>query len=108
MINYFVFSFGNRPFSAQSTHHHGKSSSVPSKSVILFLQGPPLELSVIIDGGETVENSNEGSTLFAWFSLPSSTSDLGCGKFFNDTSFPIEESPLDKLCGPGFGLRLLQ
>ena len=108
MKNYFVFSFGNLLFSTQSTHHHGRSSSVPSKSVILFLQGPPLELSVITDGGETVENSNEGSKLLAWFSAPSSISDLGWGKIFNDTSFPIEPSPFDKLCEPGFSLRLLQ
>jgi hypothetical protein len=108
MSTYFVFSFGYRLWVTQSTHHHGRSPSVPSKSVILFLQGPPLEPSVIIDGGETIENSNDGSTWVAWFSVPSSTSDLDRGESFDRTSFPDELSPFDKLCELDFCFRLLQ
>lgn len=69
--NYFVFSFcGIRPFSTQSKHHLGKSfsSSVPSSSLIFFLQGPPWEPSVMIEGGEIVENSKAGSTIILWSS----------------------------------------
>ena len=108
MSTYFVFSFGYRLWVTQSTHHQGRAPSVPSKSVILFLQGPPLEPSVIIDGGETVENSNDGSTWVAWFSVPSSTSDLERGVSFDRTSFPDELSPFDKPCELDFCFLLLQ
>jgi len=108
MSVYFVFSFGYRLRVMQSTHHHGRSPSVTSKSVILFLHGPPLEPSVIIDGGETVENSNDGSTWVAWFWVASSTSGLDRGESFDGTSFPIELSPLHKLCELDFCFLLLQ
>lgn len=62
---YFVFSLGgSRLFKTASKHHNGKSfsSSVPVNSVIFFLHGPPWEPSVMMEGGETEENSNGGYT----------------------------------------------
>lgn len=107
--NYLVFSLGGiRPFNTQSKHHHGRSlsSSVPSRSVIFFLQGPPCVPSVIIDGGETVENSKAGSTAALWLSAASSTSILEWDLM--DTSLPDEISPLTNACAPGLFLLGIQ
>lgn len=103
--NYLEISlWGNRPFKTQSRHHHGKSlsSSMPSNSVIFFLQGPPWEPSVMMEGGETVENSNGGRMLVPWFSKLSSASSLELEWVLMEISFPRGISPLAKAGDPHF------
>lgn len=96
---YLVFSLGGRRlFNTQSKHHQGKSfsSSVPSKSVTFFLHGPPWEPSVIIEGGETVENSNGGYTIESFSALPS-TSTLEWARLLGVIS-PLAEAWDPSLC----------
>lgn len=99
---YLVFSLGgSRLFNTQSRHQKGKSfsSSVPSKSVIFFLHGPPWEPSVIMDGGWTVENSNGGYTIES-FSALISASILEWIRLLWLTSFPDNKSPFAEAWDP--------
>lgn len=105
--NYFVFSLGGRRlFNTQSKTHQGKSfsSSLPSKSVIFFLHGPPWEPSVIIEGGEATENSNGGYTSESLSALPSKST---LDKLREDASFPNCTSELADACDPNLCLRLI-
>lgn len=106
--NYLVFSLGGRRlFKTQSRHHQGKSlsSSVPSKSVIFFLHGLPWEPSVIMDGGEIVENSNGGYTTESFSALPS-TSTLEWVRLLALISFADKTSPLTVACDPSLSFLL--
>lgn len=94
--NYLVCSLGgSRLCKIQSKTHQGKSfsSSVPSRSVIFFLHGPFWEPSVIIEGGEAVENANGGYTTESFSALPS-TSPLESVVLLEDISLPDGSSPL--------------
>lgn len=107
--NYFVFSLGGRRlFNTASRHHHGKSfsSSVPSKRVIFFLQGPPLEPSVMIEGGEGDENSKGGYTMESFSTLLSASSFV-CARLLVDKSFLDIVSPLLDACDPILSFLLL-
>lgn len=107
--NYFVFSLGGRRlFSTQSRTHHGKSfsSSVPSRSVIFFLHGPPWEPSVTIEGGEATGNSKGGYTAESFSELPSpSTRDRV--KVLVEISFPDGISPFAEVWDPNLCLFLV-
>lgn len=103
---YLVFSLGGRRlFITQSITHQGMSfsSSVPSKSVIFFLQEPLWEPSVMMDGGDAEENSKGWNTAESLSVLPS-TSTLEVVKILVDTSFPDGTSPMIDDWDPNFCL----
>jgi len=90
---------GRRLFKIHSKTHDGNSfsSSVPLRSVIFFLHGPLCEPSVIIEGGETVENANGGYTAES-FSPLLSTSPLETAILLPDVTSPLDEEWDTNLC----------